>query len=92
MIRIDSVTRIYGRGASSAVALDNVSLEVTGGEFVAVAGPSGSGKTSLLNLIGAIDHPTSGRIRIGEDDLSGLGDDARAELRLRRVCRWSHVC
>jgi len=85
LIRTEGLRREFGAGASRVVALSNVDLEIAAGEFVAVAGPSGSGKTSLLNLIGAIDRPTAGRVRVGDQDLAALNEDELSEFRLRRV-------
>jgi len=62
-----------------------VSLDVGAGEFLAVAGPSGSGKSTLLNLIGCLDHPTSGRVLVGDQDVALLGDDALSDLRAERI-------
>jgi putative ABC transport system ATP-binding protein len=76
---------MYDSGAAAFKALDGVSAEVGAGEFVAVAGPSGSGKTTLLNLIGGIDSPTSGTVRIGGRDLAGLSDRDLARIRLETV-------
>jgi len=85
LIQVESASRVHGTGASRAVALDGVSLEVGRGEFAAVAGPSGSGKTTLLNLIGAIDRPTSGRVRIEGTDVAGLTEEELAALRLTKI-------
>jgi len=85
LVRLDSVHRAYGAGAARFVALAGITLEIPAGEFVAVAGPSGSGKTTLLNLIGAIDFPTSGSVAIDGIDLTSLGEDRRAHLRLHRI-------
>ena len=74
-----------GTGAARVVALHGIDLEIRAGEFVALAGPSGSGKTSLLNLIGGLDGPDTGSVRLDGHDLAGLGDAARAEIRLRRL-------
>ncbi len=64
MIKLESISKKYLLGSLSVTALDRVSLEIDGGEFIVVLGPSGSGKTTLLNMIGALDAPTSGRISI----------------------------
>lgn len=85
MIRLEGVGRIFGSGAGRAVALEGISLQVDPGQFMAVAGPSGSGKTTLLNLIGGIDTPTSGTVRIGGRDLRERSDDDLSELRLREI-------
>jgi putative ABC transport system ATP-binding protein len=66
-------------------ALDGVSLEIESGEFSALAGPSGSGKTTLLNLLGTLDEPTEGRVRIAGIDTGELSESERAELRLRKL-------
>jgi putative ABC transport system ATP-binding protein len=66
-------------------ALRDVTLAVEPGEFVAVAGPSGSGKSTLLNLVGCLDHPTSGQVLIGGKDVARLSDDALSDLRARTV-------
>lgn len=82
-IRIDDLTKIYNTETDFPVtAVDHVSLTIEQGEFVAIMGPSGSGKTTLLNMLGGIDHPTSGRVRIGEQDLAQLS--SRELIRFRR--------
>jgi putative ABC transport system ATP-binding protein len=85
MIRLEAVSRVFGSGQSRTRALQGIDLEIARGAFVAVAGPSGSGKTSLLNLIGAIDAPSSGRVRIDGRDLGGLDEAGLADLRLTRI-------
>jgi len=73
----------YRAGAAPVRALDGVTLRLESGEFLAVMGPSGSGKSTLLNLLGGLDRPTSGSVRVGGTDLAGLSD---AELtRFRRT-------
>jgi len=85
VIQLESVCRIFGSGVGQVTALREVDLVVERGEFVAVAGPSGSGKTSLLNVIGAIDNPTSGSVSIAGRDLAGIDDNSQAELRLTKI-------
>ncbi|MCP3981947.1 MAG: ABC transporter ATP-binding protein [bacterium] len=85
MIRLERVTRHHGTGASRSIALDDVSLAFERGEFTVVAGPSGSGKTSLLNLIGAIDLPTSGQVFLNDQDLTRLSDERLAQVRLEHI-------
>jgi putative ABC transport system ATP-binding protein len=85
LIDLLSVGKVYGEGPGRTVALDDVTLRIEAGQFVAVAGPSGSGKTTLLNLIGAIDEPTSGSVRIDSHLLRDLTETERADLRLRRI-------
>ena len=84
-VRAFDVTKEYDLGRTKVPALRGVSLHVEKGEFMAVAGPSGSGKSTLLNLIGCLDHPTSGRVLIGEQDVALLGDDALSDLRARTI-------
>ena len=85
MIRLDSVGKVYGSGAGRAIALEGISIEIGRGRFAVVAGPSGSGKTSLLNLIGAIDEPSSGTVQIDGVDLRNRTKDQLADLRLRKI-------
>src|SRR5687767_15001729 len=84
-VGVFDVTKEYELGRTRVTALRGVTLEVEQGEFMAVAGPSGSGKSTLLNLMGCLDHPTSGRVVIGEQDVASLGDDALSDLRARRI-------
>lgn len=83
IIHIDDLTKIYNCETDFPVtAVDHVSLTIEQGEFVAIMGPSGSGKTTLLNMLGGIDQPTSGQVRIGEQDLGQLS--SRELIRFRR--------
>ena len=78
------LTRVYGTGPAAVTALDNVSIAVDAGEFVAVMGPSGCGKSTLLNLLGGLDTPTSGSITIDGRDVAKMSDNELTELRRRR--------
>jgi len=79
------LARSYGRGERARAALRGVSLTVTAGEWVAVVGPSGCGKSTLLHLVGGLDTPDSGSIRIGDEEISALSPTRRALLRRRRI-------
>jgi putative ABC transport system ATP-binding protein len=84
-VRVENATKDYQLGRTTVPALRGVSLEVERGEFMTVAGPSGSGKSTLLNLIGCLDHPTTGRVLIGDADVATLGDDALSDLRAEKI-------
>ncbi|HEV8374605.1 MAG TPA: ATP-binding cassette domain-containing protein, partial [Candidatus Polarisedimenticolia bacterium] len=79
---VDRVTRLYDRQVK---ALDQVSLEIPAGEWLAVMGPSGSGKTTLLNLMGGLDAPDEGRIVVDGQDLAALGRHGRIRYRRESV-------
>jgi putative ABC transport system ATP-binding protein len=79
------VSKVYRAAAIETHALQEVDLVVEAGEFSALSGPSGSGKTTLLNLLGTLDRPTSGRILVDGEDVSDIGEAARAQLRLRKL-------
>lgn len=81
IIRTEKLTKIYKQGAVEVVALDEVDLQITEGDFAVVAGPSGSGKTTLLNLLGALDKPTSGRVWLDGEEISALSLSERSRLR-----------
>ena len=86
MIEIKDFTKIYNGGKAGEVkALDDVSLTIEDGEFVAVTGESGSGKSTLLNLIGALDAPTQGKIYVGGQDISGFSEEQAAKFRRENV-------
>ena len=84
VLQVDAVTKIY-RSQPPVVALRGVSFSIGQGEFVAIVGPSGSGKTTLLHLMGTLDRPTSGTVRMTGTNVAGLGDQAVAFLRATRV-------
>jgi putative ABC transport system ATP-binding protein len=85
LVRVEHVTKRYRLDDQEVTALDDVSVNVEQGVFLAIAGPSGSGKSTLLNLIGCIDTPTSGRVVIGDEDVSGRTPDQLAALRARTI-------
>jgi putative ABC transport system ATP-binding protein len=85
IVETENLTRIFGSGAAQVIALDHVSLHVNNGEFVAVMGPSGCGKSTLLHLIGGLDRPTEGSVKIEGQDLSDLNDDELTDLRRKRI-------
>src|ERR1700694_5592915 len=84
-IELDHVERTYGRGDSEVHALQRVSLAVSEGEFIAIMGPSGSGKSTMLNLVGALDRPSGGRILADGRDIAGLSVRATPLYRAREV-------
>jgi putative ABC transport system ATP-binding protein len=85
LVRTENLTKIYGSGDAAVTALDNVSMEVDSGEFVAIMGPSGCGKSTLLHLIGGLDRPTDGKVEIEGVSLSDMKDDELARLRRTRI-------
>ena len=85
-IELKSVSKVYKtKGADDVVALDELTLEVRRGEFVAVCGVSGSGKSTLLHIIGCLDKPTSGTVIVSGTDVSGLNDIELAKIRSERI-------
>ncbi|HEY3351458.1 MAG TPA: ABC transporter ATP-binding protein [Thermoanaerobaculia bacterium] len=85
LIQIDSLVKQYTRDTQVLTVLDKLSLSVEDGDFVALMGPSGSGKTTLLNLIAGIDRPTSGRILVGDAEVSKMTEAALAKWRSANV-------
>lgn len=85
ILKVENLTKIYGKGTTKVVALDNVSFSVEKGEFVAIVGASGSGKSTLLHLIGGVDRPTSGKVYIDGKDIYSFDDDKLAIFRRRQV-------
>jgi putative ABC transport system ATP-binding protein len=78
MVELTDVTRVFGRGDGAVNALDGVTLSLRRGTFTAIMGPSGSGKSTLLQSAAGLDRPTSGRVRLGEHELTELGERALA--------------
>ena len=85
VITIEEMTKVYKLGEHEVRALNGVSLTIYEGEFVAIMGPSGSGKSTMMNMLGALDKPTSGRYILGGEDVSQLNDDALADIRNRKI-------
>ena len=86
VVEVEALTKTYTGGDGGVITvLDRVDMAVDRGEMVAIIGASGAGKSTLLHLLGALDRPTSGTVRIAGHDLSGLDDDAISALRNRTV-------
>jgi len=85
VVQARDVTKVFRRDAFEVKALDHVSIEIAGGEFLALMGPSGSGKTTLLNMIAAIDRPTSGELLVLEQNIFGLNDAQSARWRNEHI-------
>lgn len=85
ILKVDNLTKIYGKDTTKVVALDHISFSVEKGEFVAIVGASGSGKSTLLHLIGGVDRPSSGKVFIDGKDIFNFDDDKLAIFRRRQV-------
>ena len=83
MLEITNLTKVYGEGENKVKALDNATMSVEQGEVVLIVGSSGSGKSTLLNMIGLLDHPTSGKILIDGVDTTTLDDDKFLHLEIK---------
>lgn len=84
-VRAEKLTRIYRQDSIEVIALKDVNLEIAAGEFIALVGPSGSGKSTLLNLLGGLDHPTSGRLWVEDMELGTMSARELADTRLHRI-------
>src|SRR5437764_14090886 len=84
-VSADNVSKIYGEGEAAVKALDNISLDVAAGEFVAVMGPSGSGKSTLMHVLAGLDRPTDGTVYIDGSDVTTMKDKQLTLLRRKRV-------
>ncbi len=85
ILRVENLSKVYGKGENKVVALDNVSFSVEKGEFVAIVGASGSGKSTLLHLVGGVDRPTNGKVFIDGKNIYEMNDDKLAIFRRRQV-------
>ena len=85
IIRLEHVSRVYQVGESEVRALDDVSLDIPAGEFAAIMGPSGSGKSTMLNVLGCLDTPTSGRYVLDGEAVEKLSEDQLADVRQRKI-------
>jgi putative ABC transport system ATP-binding protein len=85
LVAVTGVDKVFHRGSEDIHVLRDLNLQVRAGEFLALMGPSGSGKSTLLNLLGGLDHPTSGTISIGGEHVDGLSDRRLADWRARHI-------
>jgi putative ABC transport system ATP-binding protein len=85
LVRMRGASKVYARGAREVVALDDVDLDVGRGELLAITGPSGSGKTTLLSLLGCLDRPSRGEVRLAGRDVAALSDAQASRLRNRTI-------
>lgn len=85
IVRVEHLSKVYGKGDTAVRALDDVSFSIEQGQFVAIVGPSGSGKSTLLHILGGVDTPTSGKVQIGDTDISKLDETALAIFRRRQI-------
>ena len=85
ILRVENLVKTYGEGDNIVNAVDNISLSVNKGEFVAIVGASGSGKSTLLHLLGGVDRPTSGKIYIDGNEINNMNNDKLAIFRRRQI-------
>jgi putative ABC transport system ATP-binding protein len=85
IIRTEDITKVYGMGDAQVRALDGISLNIKENEFVAIMGPSGSGKSTMMNILGCLDHPTSGKYYLAGKDVSDLDKKQLAIIRNERI-------
>jgi putative ABC transport system ATP-binding protein len=85
ILRVEKLSKIYGKGETAVRALDCVSFSVKKGEFIAVVGPSGSGKSTLLHILGGVDRPTEGKVYIEDTDIYALDETKLAIFRRRQI-------
>ena len=85
VIRIEDLHKIYSLGSQQVNALDGVSLSIKKNDYIAIMGPSGSGKSTMMNILGCLDTPTSGRYILGGTDVSQMEDSELADVRNRQI-------
>lgn len=85
ILKVENLVKTYGEGDNIVNAVDNISLSVNKGEFVAIVGASGSGKSTLLHLLGGVDRPTSGEIYIDGNEINSMNNDSLAIFRRRQI-------
>ena len=85
ILKIENLTKEYGKGENQVKALDNISFTVEKGDFVAIIGPSGSGKSTLLHILGGVDNPTSGKVYMDGQDVYAQNQEKLAIFRRRQV-------
>lgn len=85
LVSLENVRKIYIMDQVEVPALQGITLSIARGEFISIMGPSGSGKSTVMNLIGCLDRPTSGRVIIDDRDVSKLSDNALAEIRRKKI-------
>jgi len=85
LIRLENLNKIYSSQAGNVHAINNISSDFKAGEFTSIVGPSGCGKTTLLNAIGGLDKPNSGKIWIDNTDITSMGDKVLIDFRLRNI-------
>jgi len=85
MLEIKNISKIYGKEIAKVVALNNVSLRVNEGDFIAIMGPSGSGKSTLLNIIGGLEYPSSGEVILDGKRIDNLDEKDFVDIRRRKI-------
>lgn len=85
ILRVENLSKVYGKGDTAVHALDNLSFTVSKGEFLAIIGPSGSGKSTLLHILGGVDTPSSGKVFVDNTDIYALNNTQLAIFRRRQI-------